>query len=150
MFTDSPFEIEASDIDTLVRAGDAVTLPDGRVALPVLLVLSSASGKTFTADEFPTAMHLTNGVQVRRLVFEHLGAVAVEAHAEPAVAPAAEAVNTGTEATVEINPAPATTSTATAPAAPEPEAAPEAEAASAIDVAPADETASAVDASAEA
>ena len=91
MFTDSPFEIEASDIDTLVRAGNAVKLSDGRVALPVLLVLADHSGKVFSGDEFPTAMHLTNGVQVRRMVFEHLGAAVIEVHAAPDEAPAAAA-----------------------------------------------------------
>lgn len=141
MFTDSPFEIEASDIDTLVRAGDAVTLHDGRVALPVLLVLSSASGKTFAPDEFPTAMHLTNGVQVRRLVFEQLGAVVIEAHAAPAiaepefapeVAAPAEPAEPAEPAAPEAAVVPVTEPEATAPEASEAsEAAPAAEDASA-------------------
>lgn len=70
MFSTSPNEIEASDIDAVQRTGDATPLGDGRVALPVLLILSSESGKTFTGEDFPIAIHLTNGVQARRVDIE--------------------------------------------------------------------------------
>lgn len=74
--------LEASDIAEVHAAGPAQTLPDGRQALPVLLVIDPERGKHYADGEAPAQFHVTNGVSHRLLPIQPAAAAAVASEAE--------------------------------------------------------------------
>lgn len=75
--------IEAGDIEAALSEKTVLTLPDGRQALVVALVVSPHADKSYRPGEFPVALHVTDGVNPRMLPFGAFpgsgGAVALEA-----------------------------------------------------------------------
>lgn len=82
----NPRIVEGTDIEQVQSLGDAVTLADGRTALPVLLVLAAHSGKTYGPGQLPDSLHYTDGVLPRLLPLLPEGALTRVAVAEEAPA----------------------------------------------------------------
>jgi cytoskeletal protein RodZ len=105
LFPNDPTTLEPLDFADAYRpdGAEVVTLPDGRQAIPLLLVIDAHVGKAYAAGEFPAILYMTDGVRNRAHIITDAPAPAeatatsepapqasAEASAEPHVAPAPE------------------------------------------------------------